>query len=63
MKRECIIRLVAGIMVLLGTTLSYFVSINWLLLPAFVGINLIQSVFTKFCPLEMILDKFNIGNK
>ncbi|MDL2278844.1 DUF2892 domain-containing protein [Parabacteroides sp. OttesenSCG-928-G07] len=61
MKREYIIRIVAGAMVLAGISLAYFVSIGWLLLPAFVGVNLVQSSFTKFCPLEMLLDKFKIG--
>ncbi|MDU1892803.1 MAG: DUF2892 domain-containing protein [Dysgonomonas sp.] len=60
MKREYIIRIVAGTMVLVGISLAYFISIGWLLLPAFVGVNLIQSSFTKFCPLEMLLDKLNI---
>lgn len=60
MKREYIIRIVAGVMVLIGISLSYFVSIGWLLLPAFVGVNLIQSSFTKFCPLEILLDKLKI---
>lgn len=60
MKREYIIRIVAGTMVLIGISLVYFVSIGWLLLPAFVGVNLIQSSFTKFCPLEILLDKLNI---
>ena len=59
MKREYIIRLVAGTMVLIGIALSYWVSAGWLWLPAFVGVNLIQSAFTKFCPLETLLDKMN----
>ncbi len=60
MKREYIIRIVAGTMLLIGVSLTYFVSINWLLLPAFIGVNLIQSSFTKFCPLEILLDKLNV---
>lgn len=60
MKKEYIIRMVAGTMVLVGISLAYFVSINWLLLPAFVGVNLIQSSFTKFCPLEIILERMGI---
>lgn len=60
MKREYIIRIVAGTMVLTGISLAYFVSIGWLFLPTFVGVNLIQSSFTKFCPLEILLDKLNI---
>ena len=54
--REKIVRAVAGSMVLISISLAYFVSINWLLLAAFVGVNLLQSSFTKFCPLEKILD-------
>lgn len=60
MKREYIIRLVAGIMVLLGISLAYWVHIAWLLLPVFVGVNLIQSTFSNFCPLEEILKKMNV---
>ena len=60
MKREYIIRIVAGTMVLIGISLAYFVAIEWLLLPAFVGLNLLQSAFSKFCPLEILLKKLNI---
>ena len=55
MKREMIIRFVAGILVLFGTAMGYFVSVVWLLLPAFVGANLLQSSLTGFCPLEEVL--------
>lgn len=60
MSREYIIRIVAGTLVLIGVSLAYFVSVGWLSLPAFVGVNLIQSSFTKFCPLEIILKKMGI---
>ncbi len=50
----------AGCMVLLSLTLGYFVSPNWLLLAAFVGFNLLQSAFTGFCPLAMILKKAGV---
>lgn len=59
--KERIVRAVAGTLVLTGSLLAYFVSIYWLLLPAFVGLNLLQSSFTRFCPLELILDKFKVG--
>lgn len=62
MKREYIIRLVAGTLVLAGTALGYFVAKEWLLLPTFVGLNLLQSSFTKFCPLEIILKKNGIND-
>jgi len=58
--RERIVRAVAGSLVLLSITLAYFVNISWLLLSAFVGLNLLQSSYTKFCPLEKILDKFGV---
>lgn len=60
MTREYIIRLVAGTLVLAGTALGYFVATAWFILPAFVGLNLIQSSFTRFCPLEIILRKAGI---
>jgi len=56
--RERIVRVVAGSVVLISIALAYFANINWLWLGVFVGINLVQSTFTKFCPLEKILDAF-----
>lgn len=61
--KERIVRAVAGIMVLLSITLAYFISIYWLGLAAFVGINLVQSSVTRFCPLEMILHKLGVENE
>jgi hypothetical protein len=58
--RERVVRAVAGTMVLISITLAYVVSIYWLGLAAFVGINLLQSSFTRFCPLEIILDKAGV---
>jgi hypothetical protein len=57
MKIEAFIRLLAGCVVLLGVALAHFVSSWWLLLPAFAGINLIQSAFTGFCPPSLLLAK------
>lgn len=57
MTTDSLIRLLAGSVVLLGTALAHFVSPWWLLLPAFAGANLIQSVFTGFCPPTLILRK------
>lgn len=50
-----LVRLLAGTVTLLGVALAHFVSPWWLLLCAFVGLNLIQSVFTGFCPPSLIL--------
>lgn len=49
------VRVVAGIFVLLSLALGWWVSPYFLLFTAFVGINLIQSAFTGFCPAEMLL--------
>lgn len=59
--KERIVRAVAGIFMLASITLTYFVSINWLWLGVFVGVNLLQSSFTKFCPLDFFLDQFGVG--
>jgi len=53
--KERIVRAVAGTFVLTSVTLAYTVNINWLWLGVFVGVNLLQAAFTKFCPLELIL--------
>jgi len=58
--KERIVRAVAGTLVLTSITLAYTVNINWLWLGAFVGLNLLQSSFTRFCPLELILKSFGI---
>ena len=55
MKIDSLIRLLAGTVTLVGVALAHFVSPWWLLLPAFVGLNLIQSVFTGFCPPSLLL--------
>ena len=44
----------AGIMVLLSAALVYWVSPWFLLFTAFIGLNMIQSAFTGFCPAAMI---------
>ena len=50
----------AGAMVLLSLTLAHYVNPNWLWFTAFVGANLLQSAFTGFCPLAIILGKFGV---
>ena len=58
--RERIVRAVAGTIVLASIALAHYVSTNWLWLGVFVGVNLLQSSFTKFCPLEKILDAVGV---
>lgn len=52
---------IVGILVTLGVALGYWVAPVWLLLPGAVGLLLIQSSFTGFCPVYYTLDKLNIG--
>ena len=49
------VRITAGVMILLSLALTLLFSRYWLFLTAFVGLNLIQSAFTGFCPAEMFL--------
>lgn len=58
MSLENRVRIMAGTMILLSLVLTLTVSKYWLFLTGFVGVNLIQSAFTRFCPAEMILAKF-----
>lgn len=58
--REKIVRAVAGIFILVSILLAIFVSIKWLWFTGFVGLNLLQSSLTGFCPLEMILNKAGV---
>lgn len=48
----------AGLMVLVSVALAHWVSPNWLWLTVFVGLNLIQSSFTGFCPAALVFKAF-----
>jgi hypothetical protein len=52
---DTIIRRAAGLFVLASVLLGVLVSPWWFAFTAFVGVNLLQSSFTNFCPLEKIL--------
>lgn len=56
------LRLAAGFFVLLSLALGYWVSPYWYLFTAFVGLNLFQSAFTKWCPLMTILRKAGVSD-
>ena len=53
-------RIIVGVMVLLSVVLTVYVSQYWLWFTIFIGVNLIQSAFTKWCLLETILMKLGI---
>jgi len=50
----------AGSFILLSLLLAHYHSSYWLWFTAFVGANLLQSAFTGFCPLAIMLKKFGI---
>jgi len=56
------LRLAAGFFVLLSLGLGYVHSPYWHLFTAFVGLNLLQSAFTKWCPLMTILRKAGVSD-
>lgn len=65
MTAERIIRIVAGFFVMMSLALGVegspiFVSKSFLWFTGFVGLNLFQSGFTSFCPLNNILAKFGV---
>ncbi len=57
MKIENQIRAFAGTFILLSLVMAHFHHPYWLGFTAFVGLNLLQSAFTCFCPLEIILKR------
>lgn len=62
MSTENGVRLLAGSMVLISVVLAHWVSTYWLFLTVFVGLNLLQSSLTGWCPAEKILRFVGIGN-
>ena len=60
MKMEHYIRAIAGSFILISLLLAYFHSQYWLLFTAFVGLNLLQSAFTKWCLMEIFLEKLGV---
>lgn len=55
MTVERALRLMAGVMVLLSVALTLYVSRYWMWLTVFIGLNLLQSAFTNWCPAMAIL--------
>ena len=60
MTVERYLRLIAGLFVILSVALGYWVSPYWFLFTAFVGLNLLQSAFTNWCPMMTILRKAGV---
>ena len=55
MKVDNMIHMIAGTFVILSTALGYYVSPYFYLFTAFVGLNLIQSAFSGWCPMMTFL--------
>jgi hypothetical protein len=55
-----LIRAIAGTFILISLLLAIYVNQNWLWFTAFVGVNLLQSSFTKWCLMEDILKKMGV---
>jgi len=57
MSQEHAVRAIAGTLILTSLALGWLVSPFWFLFTAFVGANLLQSSFTKWCLMDDILRK------
>jgi hypothetical protein len=55
MSVDRLVMMFAGIFILVSLALSQYHHVYWLWFTAFVGANLLQASFTRFCPLAMIL--------
>lgn len=66
MSVERIVRIIAGFFIMLSLALAHFsgsvdmTQLSWMWFTAFVGVNLFQSGFTRFCPLDNILQKLGV---
>jgi hypothetical protein len=63
MKMERIIRAIAGTLIMASVALGWWVNPWWFLFTAFVGANLFQSAFTRWCLMEDILAKLGLAEK
>lgn len=60
MKMDHAIRAIAGSFIIASLALAHWVSPYWLFFTLFVGVNLFQSAFTKWCLMENILEKAGV---
>lgn len=54
------IRAIAGTFIIISVLLAVYANINWLWFTLFVGVNLVQSAFTKWCLMETFLLKLGV---
>jgi len=62
-RMDDIIRRFAGVFILLSVAGAIWLSPWWLAFTAFVGLNLLQSSFSGFCPLESVLRRLGVGQR
>lgn len=60
MKLNDYLRAIAGLVILLSVALGHWVHPGFYLLTAFVGLNLLQSAFTHWCPMISLLRRAGI---
>lgn len=60
MKIENLVMAIAGVFVFVSVVLSVVHSVYWLIFTGFVGLNLFQAAFTRFCPLAVVLKKMGM---
>jgi len=60
MTKNEALRMIAGTFVLLSLALGHWVHPGWYLFTSFVGLNLLQSAFTKWCPVMWLLDRLGL---
>lgn len=63
MNSQLLIRRLAGTLVLTSLALGYFLSPYWFIITGFVGLNLFQSSFTNFCPVQNLMEKKRLSRK
>jgi hypothetical protein len=54
------LRAIAGLFILFSVVLGVWVSPYWFLFTAFVGLNLLQSAFTRWCPMMSLLRSLRV---
>jgi hypothetical protein len=63
MNIERALRGIAGFFVLVSVLLAHYHSAYWLFFTAFVGLNLLQSAFTNWCPMMYILKRLGVKSQ
>lgn len=63
MTIERALRGIAGFFVLVSVLLAHYHSVYWLFFTGFVGLNLLQSAFTNWCPMMSILKVLGVKSQ